>query len=288
MDRRRRGAVRARAATDSNEEVRAMPQSHVYHVVPVSDGRWAARLEGDGTAPTFRSREEALQRAREQAAGHEPSQVVLHRADGSIEERWSGALVHRDRANTSAEARSRDATTKREEARSRTARGREPEPTRQAVRSRTTIAGHPVHPMLVAFPVATLALLPVSDIAYWATRDLFWARLSWFFCIAGLSTAGLAALVGLVDFLTLRAVRNNRVAWFHFLSNGAVVGLTVANLLLRVESRSAYIAPQGTILSLIAFGLLVVGGWLGGELAYRYRIGVIPDERDLRPRAVKT
>jgi uncharacterized membrane protein len=77
------------------------------------------------------------------------------------------------------------------------------------------------------------------------------------------------------------------VAWFHFLSIGSVVGLTVANVLLRAGDRSAFIAPSGTILSLVTFGLLIVGGWFGGELAYRYRVGVIPDGRERRPRAVR-
>ncbi len=256
-----------------------MPQSHVYHVVPGADGRWAARLEGDGKAHTFQSRDEALRRAQADASEHAPSQVVVHRADGSVEERldWGAPVAVGPGARGETRGRRdhlRDASSETGE--------------RPAIRSRVTIAGHPVHPMLIAFPIGTLGLLPVSDLIYWVTRDFFWARMSWFLVIAGLITAGLAALVGLVDFVSIRAVRTNRVAWFHFLSNGSVAALTVVNVIFRASNRAAFIVPSGTILSLVTLGLLVLGGWYGGELAYRYRVGVIPEGRERAVRPVKT
>jgi hypothetical protein len=44
--------------------------------------------------------------------------------------------------------------------------------------STVAIAGHPIHPILVTFPVALLSLAAGSDLGYWLTQDYFWARVS--------------------------------------------------------------------------------------------------------------
>jgi len=73
----------------------------------------------------------------------------------------------------------------------------------KGVRSTLTIAGHPIHPMLVPFPIGFLVGTLASDLAYWGTGDPFWARGSMWLVGAGVVTGGLAAIFGLVDFLTI-------------------------------------------------------------------------------------
>lgn len=141
--------------------------------------------------------------------------------------------------------------------------------------STVAIAGHPIHPMLIPFPIALLSLVPVTDIVYATTESMFWSSVSYYLLWGGLVSAGLAGIVGLVDFIGVPRVRTLRAGWAHMLLNVAVVGLSVVNLLLRWEDSIEHILPSGLILSVIATGLLMVSGWFGGELAYRYKVGVM-------------
>lgn len=132
--------------------------------------------------------------------------------------------------------------------------------------------------MLVPFPVAFLTLLPISDIIYWAGQDPFWARVSFVLAMAGLISAGIAAVFGLLEFLLVAHARETKAGWIHLGSNLAVAGLTLANVLIRAPDHDALIAPTGALISLVTFALLVVAGWYGGELAYRHRVGVMRHE----------
>jgi uncharacterized membrane protein len=58
------------------------------------------------------------------------------------------------------------------------------------------------------------------------------------------------------------------------LLNVTIVALSIVNLLLRLDDSMEYIVPSGLILSIVAAALLLVSGWYGGELSYRYKVGV--------------
>jgi uncharacterized membrane protein len=151
------------------------------------------------------------------------------------------------------------------------------------VPSTASILGHPIHPMLVPFPIAFLVGAFASDLAFWGTADPFWARASVWLVGAGLATGALAALAGLTDFLTIQRVRSLSAAWMHFLGNGAALLLSLWNLLHRLGDPAAGVLPSGLILSLVVVAILLVTGWLGGELAYRHRIGMIGNAGEPRP-----
>lgn len=151
--------------------------------------------------------------------------------------------------------------------------------------SRAAVKGHPLHPMLVPFPIAFLVAAFLTDVAYWSSADLFWARASLWLIGAGLAGGVLAALLGLVDFLSIRRAREHAVGWIHFLGNASVVVLALVNLMLRRQDMTAAVVPVGLLLSAVTVALLLVTGWCGGELAYRHRIGVLDDARaDAAPR----
>ncbi len=65
------------------------------------------------------------------------------------------------------------------------------------------------------------------------------------------------------------------MGWKHFLGNAAALALSLANWLLRLDDPAAAVLPWGVLLSLAVAGILAVTGWAGGELSYRYRIGVM-------------
>jgi uncharacterized membrane protein len=114
----------------------------------------------------------------------------------------------------------------------------------------------------------------VTDIVYITTDSVFWASVSYYLLWGGIVGAGLAGIFGLVDFIGVPRARSVRAGWAHMLLNLAIVGLSVVNLLLRHADRIEIIVPSGLILSIIATGLLFVSGWYGGELVYRYKVGL--------------
>jgi len=143
--------------------------------------------------------------------------------------------------------------------------------------STAAIGGHPIHPMLIPFPIAFLVGALAADLAYWSTDDFFWARLARWLVGAGLVTGALAAVFGLVDFLTRHRIRQFSSAWIHFLGNAVVLVLSLISLLLRLDDPADAVLPWGLVLSAAVALILLVTGWLGGELSYRHKVGVVPD-----------
>lgn len=141
-------------------------------------------------------------------------------------------------------------------------------------RTTAKIAGHPIHPMLIPFPIAFFVSALAADIGYWQTGDDFFARGAVWLIGAGLVMAALAALAGLVDFLGSRGIRALRPAWLHMGGNVVAVLLEAANLLLRQGDSAAAVVPTGLGLSLAVTLLLLFTGWMGWEMVYRGRVGV--------------
>ncbi len=150
-------------------------------------------------------------------------------------------------------------------------------PATRGVKSTASVAGHPLHPMLVPFPIAFWVGAFVSDLVYWATTDPFWARMSLWLVGAGVIMGALAAVLGLTDFLTIPRARQ-QTGWIHFLGNALALVISLANVLLRASNPVAPVLPVGIILSAVTTAILVVTCWMGGELAYRHEIGVVGDE----------
>jgi uncharacterized membrane protein len=151
------------------------------------------------------------------------------------------------------------------------------------MRSKLSIAGHPLHPMLVALPVGLFVWTLVADLVY-ATDTAGraeWYSIAFWSGIAAIVTALLAALPGFGDYFTM-AVRSDArgIATAHMALNLATVALFfVAALLMRANG-----ATEGgrltvvIIIHLAAVGLLGVSGWLGGEMVYRHHLAVVPDD----------
>lgn len=144
----------------------------------------------------------------------------------------------------------------------------------EGVPSTAAIGGHPIHPVLVSFPIAFLVGGLVSDLAYWRTDDTFWARASLWLIAAGVMTGLLAAVFGFIDFVTIRRARHTP-GWIHFLGNLTAVVLSAVSVWLRLGNPEGAVMPWGLTLSGLVALILLVTGWLGGELTFRYKIGVV-------------
>jgi uncharacterized membrane protein len=142
--------------------------------------------------------------------------------------------------------------------------------------STARVAGHPIHPMLVPFPIACFVGALLTDIAYWRTADMMWSNFSAWLIAAGFVFGVVAALAGLVDFVGRRAVRAQRPAWPHALGNLLALCLSFVNLL--VHSRDAWtsVVPTGLVLSAVVVAILGFTGWMGWAMVYRHRVGVAP------------
>ncbi|MEH2267632.1 MAG: DUF2231 domain-containing protein [Nostoc sp.] len=143
------------------------------------------------------------------------------------------------------------------------------------VPSTVAIAGHPLHPLSVIFPIAFLAAALGSDIGYWLTGDFFWARASLWLIGLGLAGGVLASVIGLSDFLKIERVRKRSAGWTHLILNVSILVLSLINFLLRLGDAESRIVPWGLLLSLIVGTLTSASGWFGAELSYRHKIGVV-------------
>ncbi|MGD9980713.1 MAG: DUF2231 domain-containing protein [Hyphomonadaceae bacterium] len=142
-------------------------------------------------------------------------------------------------------------------------------------RSTAKIGGHPIHPILVLFPVAFLVSTLVTDIVFLTTGVTGWATASVWLVGAGVVTALVAALAGFTDFFGEPRVRQIRDAWRHMIGNLITVALAAASWLMRVnQGAEEAVMPWGVTLSALVSVILLYTGWKGGELAYRYRVGV--------------
>jgi uncharacterized membrane protein len=141
-------------------------------------------------------------------------------------------------------------------------------------RSTVSIVGHPIHPMLIPFPIAFFVTTFVSDLAFQQTGNPFWAVASLWLLGAGLVMAGLAAVVGLIDVVSEPRIQALRDTWWHAGGNILAVLLALYNWYLRYTAGDTVVTSTELILSLVVVLLLLFTGWKGWNLVYRYRVGV--------------
>jgi uncharacterized membrane protein len=139
-------------------------------------------------------------------------------------------------------------------------------------RSTAQIAGHPIHPMLISFPIACFVLTLVSDIAFWRTGHDFWASASLWLLGIGLIMAALAAVAGFADVLSDSQIRNLNDAWLHAGGNVLAVVLELYNWYMRYQGGA--VVPTGLVLSLVVVAILLFTGWKGWEMVYRHKVGI--------------
>lgn len=143
------------------------------------------------------------------------------------------------------------------------------------ITSSLAILGHPIHPVLVIFPVAFLVGAMGSDLGYFLTRDFFWARASVWLIGLGVVTGLVAGVVGMFDFFNVKRVRERSAGWYHMYGNIIALVLSGISWFMRLDEPANFIVPWGLVVSVIVATLLGITGWFGGELSFRHKIGVI-------------
>jgi uncharacterized membrane protein len=138
--------------------------------------------------------------------------------------------------------------------------------------STAKIGSHPIHPMLVPFPIVCFIGTLVTDIVFLSNHDPMWAIASRYILGIGLIMAALAAVAGLTDFFGEKRIQGSD-AIKHMLANVIAVVLNLVNFFLRLHSDAA-IGRIGVYLSAIVVLILLYSGWKGGDLVYRHGMGV--------------
>src|SRR3954468_1139409 len=101
--------------------------------------------------------------------------------------------------------------------------------------STAKIADHPIHPMLIPFPIVCFVGTFVTDIVYSRNLDPGWATASHWLLGVGLVMAALAAVAGLTDYLGDARLRTLSDALKHMIANVTAVVLEAVNLALRIH-----------------------------------------------------
>ncbi|WP_034348411.1 DUF2231 domain-containing protein [Noviherbaspirillum massiliense] len=136
-----------------------------------------------------------------------------------------------------------------------------------------SIRKHPLHPMLIAFPIGLWIFSLICDGLGLLLADASFAIVAFYTLIGGLAGAIIAAVPGMVDLLSLMHTRVKGIALAHMSINIAVVILYAVNLGLRLPSISA--PPLSAVaLSLAGVVLLGISGWLGAEMVHVHGVGV--------------
>src|SRR5262245_51666197 len=135
--------------------------------------------------------------------------------------------------------------------------------------------GHPVHAMLVAFPIALLGLTPLLDALSWTGVMTDAAGAAYFCELAGLIGAGLAIVTGFDDFVKIGPTEYAaaRTAIIHASLALGVISLFGVAFALR-GARAAAATPGPLALEVAGVALVAATGWFGGHLVFGHGVGV--------------
>jgi uncharacterized membrane protein len=140
--------------------------------------------------------------------------------------------------------------------------------------SKSKVLGHPLHPMLVVFPLGLLVASFIFDIMVMVTGNEALSRSSFHIIAAGIIGGLVAALPGLIDWFAIpRGTRAKKIGAVHGLGNVIVLVLFAISWWLRRHTPQA---PGSDAITFSFLGVLLgaVTGWLGGELVDRLGVGV--------------
>lgn len=159
------------------------------------------------------------------------------------------------------------------------ARSDHPNPAIRAIADRDSssgiaVAGHPVHAMMVHFPIALVICTLGIDVFYWWTDDTFWVDVG-VWSAGGAFIAGvIAALAGTAELLLVPGIRVRVASWNHAVVAMVLLAIVAANWGLRLNYPEQ-VLPHGLLLSLLASVVTGFAGFHGGKLVFDHGVGLI-------------
>lgn len=140
------------------------------------------------------------------------------------------------------------------------------------MKDKARFANHPIHPMLIPFPIGLWIFSLVSDFIYRANGNEAWATVAFYSMAGGIIGAIVAAIPGFLDYLDLKPSRVKSIALRHMLFNVIALVLFIWNFFLREPG--APVAGFPFFLSIVGVLLILVSGWLGGHMVYVHGMAV--------------
>lgn len=148
--------------------------------------------------------------------------------------------------------------------------------------SPASIVGHPIHPMLIPFPIALWVFSLVADLIYFWRGNPAWEWIAFYTLAGGIVGAILAAVFGIIDYFAIEDKKVSNVAAWHARINVLALILFAASFYLRTNGGARLIGGSMTIplvLSIVGVVSITISGWLGGELVFKHGVAVNP-QRD--------
>jgi uncharacterized membrane protein len=146
------------------------------------------------------------------------------------------------------------------------------------VESRFKFLGHPIHPVLVVFPVALLVTAAALDLLTWWQGAFHYAAVAHLNMGIGVAIGIIAMAFGWLDWLAIpERTRAKRIGAIHGVLNMVALALFALTWAQRQGTADLAISATWLTVEVAALLILAVGGWLGGELVDRLAVGVDVD-----------
>ncbi|MDO5646651.1 DUF2231 domain-containing protein [Paracoccus sp. (in: a-proteobacteria)] len=139
--------------------------------------------------------------------------------------------------------------------------------------SKIAVAGHPIHAMMVAFPIAMCFATLGADGMYWLTGDSFWPRVAVWAAGIAFFIGVLAGIAGTIELLLVPGIRIRSASWTHFILAVMLLSVLGLNWGFRLDDPVGAVLPWGGLLSMLAALMTGITGWHGGKLVFDYQIG---------------
>jgi uncharacterized membrane protein len=144
--------------------------------------------------------------------------------------------------------------------------------------SPASIGGHPIHPMLIPFPLALWFFSLIADVIYlWRGNPAWRDWIAFYALLGGIIGAALAAVFGIIDWLSIKDPEVKKTADWHARLNVIALLVFAASFYLRTAGGASIIGGSHTVpvlLSVVGVILITISGWLGGELVFRHGVAV--------------
>ncbi len=146
------------------------------------------------------------------------------------------------------------------------------------MKSKAHILNHPLHPMMVALPIGLWVFSLVADVLYLLGLHADWRIVSVFCLGGGCLGAIAAAMPGIIDYCFIDDSRTKKIATWHMIVNIFLICLYGFNFYLRTQY---HFEIDGAPFALSVVGIIFLGlsGWLGGDLVYVHKMGVVEERR---------
>jgi uncharacterized membrane protein len=148
------------------------------------------------------------------------------------------------------------------------------------ISSMVAVAGHPIHAMLVHFPIVLVLSTLGADLFFWWSGDPFWARAALWAAGVGFGFGILASLAGTAELLLVEGIRRRAASWTHAIAAMMLIAIAGANWGVRLEDPVDAVLPLGLFLSALGSLFVALAGYHGGKLVFDHGIGTMIGAND--------